>query len=142
MLLSQVLSGGGQGSARGPARPLAALLAPFDLCFPSWFSFLNEIIVVEIGFSREVAAHVTLKGAMLLCPTWSVPVLGPSFSLDKPFHKHALLHAECAVYAFWRARGPVGSRDRQRPNLALLVLKGPAATLSLLTPSGVSTGCR
>ena len=50
-------------------------------------------------------------------------------SVDKPFHKHALLHAECAVYVFWRTLVS-GSQDEKHPKLALLVFKGPAATLS------------
>lgn len=52
-------------------------------------------------------------------------------TVDKPFHKHVLLHAECAVYVFWRTHGLMGSQDGQRPKLAFLVFKGPAATLSL-----------
>lgn len=88
----------------------------------SWFSFLNEIIVVgDWLLSCEVAAHVTLKEAMLLCPTWSVSALGPSFSL----WINLSINMSCCMQSvqFMSSGEPMISwvpKTGSTPNLALL----------------------
>lgn len=84
---------------------------------------------MEIGFSRDRCTR-DIEGSYAAMPymvrlsPWSLIL-----TVDKSSRKRALLHAECAVCLLENPCSH-GFPRWQHPRLALLVFRGPAATLS------------